>query len=60
MLIGFSLNLRLFFEVVFLFREIKTEALKVLLPVQDLESEAQVNMFKAGLELGLKKYYKGN
>jgi len=48
------------FEEVFLFREIKTEALKVLLPVQDLESEAQVNMFKAGLELGLKKYYKGN
>jgi DEAD/DEAH box helicase domain-containing protein len=48
------------FEEVFLFREINTEALKVLLPVQDLESEAQVNMFKAGLELGLKKYYKGN
>lgn len=48
------------FEEVYLFREMKTEALKVLLPVQDLESEAQVNMFKAGLELGLKKYYKGN
>lgn len=48
------------FEEVFLFREMKTEALKVLLPVQDLESESQINMFKAGLELGLKKYYKGN
>ncbi len=48
------------FAEVYLFREIKTEALKVLLPVQDLESESQVNMFKAGLELGLKKYYKGN
>ncbi|MFL5766097.1 MAG: DEAD/DEAH box helicase [Bacteroidia bacterium] len=48
------------FEEVYLFKEIKTEALKVLLPVQDLESESQVNMFKAGLELGLKKYYKGN
>lgn len=48
------------FEEVFLFREIKTEALKVLLPVQDFESESQVNMFKAGLELGLKRYYKGN
>lgn len=48
------------FGEVYLFKEIKTEALKVLLPVQDLESEAQVNMFKAGLELGLKKYYKGN
>jgi DEAD/DEAH box helicase domain-containing protein len=43
-----------------LFREIKTEALKVLLPVQEFESEATINMFKAGLELGLKKYYKGN
>ena len=48
------------FEEVYLFREIKTEALKVLLPVQEFESEATINMFKAGLELGLKKYYKGN
>ncbi len=48
------------FEEVFLFREIKTEAIKVLLPVQDFDGESQVNMFKAGLELGLKKYYKGN
>lgn len=49
-----------FFEEVYLFKEIKTEALKVLLPVQDMESETQINMFKAGMELGLKKYYKGN
>lgn len=48
------------FEEVYLFREIKTEALKVLLPVQEFESDATINMFKAGLELGLKKYYKGN
>jgi DEAD/DEAH box helicase domain-containing protein len=48
------------FEEVYLLREIKTEALKVLLPVQEFESEATINMFKAGLELGLKKYYKGN
>jgi DEAD/DEAH box helicase domain-containing protein len=48
------------FEEVYLFREIKTEALKILLPVQEFESDATVNMFKAGLELGLKKYYKGN
>ena len=48
------------FEEVYLFRELKTEALKILLPVQDIENEAQLNMFKAGLELGLKKYYKGN
>jgi leucine dehydrogenase len=37
--------------------KIKTEALKVLLPVQEFESEATINMFKAGLELGLKKYF---
>lgn len=48
------------FEEVFLFREMKTEALKILLPVQEFESEATINMFKAGLELGLKKYYRGN
>jgi len=48
------------FEEVYLFKEIKTEALKILLPVQEFESEATINMFKAGLELGLKKYYKGN
>lgn len=48
------------FEEVFLFREIKTEALKILLPVQEFESESTINMFKAGLELGLKKYYRGN
>jgi DEAD/DEAH box helicase domain-containing protein len=48
------------FEEVFLFKEMRTEAIKVLLPVQDFDGDAQVNMFKAGLELGLKKYYKGN
>lgn len=48
------------FEEVYLFREIKTEALKVLLPVQEFENDATVNMFKAGLLLGLKRYYKGN
>lgn len=48
------------FEEIYLFREIKTEALKVLLPVQEFESDATINMFKAGLDLGLKKYYKGN
>jgi DEAD/DEAH box helicase domain-containing protein len=48
------------FEEVFLFRNIKTEALKVLLPVQEFENDATINMFRSGLELGLKKYYKGN
>jgi len=48
------------FDEVFLFRTFKTEAIKILLPVQEFLSEATQRMFKAGLELGLKKYYKGN
>lgn len=48
------------FEELFLFRKLKTEAIKVLLPVQEFDSESTIAMFKSGLELGLKKYYKGN
>jgi DEAD/DEAH box helicase domain-containing protein len=48
------------FEEIYLFKEIKTEALKILLPIQELETESQLLMFKAGFELGLKKYYGGN
>jgi DEAD/DEAH box helicase domain-containing protein len=48
------------FEEVFLFRSINTEAIKILLPVQEFLNEATQQMFKAGLQLGLKKYYKGN
>ena len=48
------------FEEIFFFREIETEALKVLLPVQEFNSDADIKMFKAGIELGLKKFYNGN
>ena len=48
------------FEEVFLFRSINTEAIKILLHVQEFLNEATQQMFKAGLQLGLKKYYKGN
>jgi DEAD/DEAH box helicase domain-containing protein len=48
------------FEEVFFFREVKTEALKILLPIQDFNSEAEIKMFRSGIELGLKKYFKGN
>ena len=48
------------FEEIFFFREIQTEALKILLPVQELNSESEIKMFRAGIELGLKKYFKGN
>ncbi len=48
------------FEEVFLYRTLKTEGLKILLPIQEWDSEANILMFKAGLNLGLRKYYKGN
>jgi len=48
------------FEEVYLLRNVITEAIKILLPVQEFLTEATQKMFKAGLELGLKKYYKGN
>ena len=48
------------FEEVFLFRRVNTEAIKILLPVQEFMHEADQQMFKAGLEVGLKKYYGGN
>ena len=48
------------FEELFFFREFNTEALKILLPVQEFNTDAEINMFRAGIELGLKKYYKGN
>lgn len=48
------------FEEVFFFREIQTEALKILLPVQELNNESELKMFRAGIELGLKKYFNGN
>lgn len=48
------------FREVFLFHEMQTEAIKILLPVQEIDSEATVTMFKAGLELGLRFFYNGN
>jgi DEAD/DEAH box helicase domain-containing protein len=48
------------FEEVFYFREIQTESLKILLPVQEFNGDSEVKMFKAGIELGLKKYFQGN
>jgi DEAD/DEAH box helicase domain-containing protein len=49
------------FHELFLFRRVKTEALKVLVPVHDLtEGSTDLELFQAGLELGFKKYFKGN
>lgn len=48
------------FERLYLYRSVKTEALKVLLPVQLFDVEATVELFRAGLELGLRHFYKSN
>ncbi len=48
------------FRELYLFREIQTEIMKIILPVQEFNTDADIRMFQAGLELGLKKYFKGN
>jgi len=48
------------FEELYFFREITTEAFKILLPVQQVDSDIKVQLFKSGIMLGLKKYYKGD
>jgi len=47
------------FEQLYLYRELKTESIKVLLPVQFVDTDARIELIKAGLELGLKHFYKG-
>jgi DEAD/DEAH box helicase domain-containing protein len=48
------------FECLYLYRSMQTEAIKMLLPVQLFDTDAATAMFKAGLELGMRYYYKSN
>lgn len=48
------------FMPTYLYRKTQTEAIKVLLPVHLLDTEATVQMFKAGLELGMRYYYQSS
>ncbi|MCD8293633.1 MAG: DEAD/DEAH box helicase [Clostridia bacterium] len=48
------------FEKLYLYRHLKTEAIKILLPIQIMDSDSYVEMFKAGIELGMKEYYKSS
>lgn len=48
------------YERLYLYRTMQTEAIKVLLPIQLFDTEASTQLFKAGLELGMRKYYKSN
>ena len=45
------------FEQLYLFRHMQTEAIKILLPVQILDAKSAVEMFRSGIELGMKEYY---
>ena len=47
-------------EEVFLYRTMTTEAVKILLPISDYESDGEVGLFLAGLDLGLRRFYRGN
>lgn len=47
------------FEETFLYRSFSTEAIKVLLPIGEIDTKAQVSMFKAGLMLGLRDFFGG-
>ena len=48
------------FETLYLYRHMQTEAIKILLPIQIMDATAAVEMFKAGVELGMKAYYKSS
>ncbi|MCF0183423.1 MAG: DUF1998 domain-containing protein, partial [Bacteroidaceae bacterium] len=48
------------FDTLYLYRHMQTEAIKILLPIQIMDATAAVEMFKAGIELGMKNYYKSS
>ncbi len=48
------------YDNLYLYRTMQTEGIKVLLPVQLFDTEASTQLFKAGLELGMRYYYKSN
>lgn len=49
------------FECMYLYHKMQTESIKILLPVQSfMETEASVQLFKAGIELGMRYYYQSS
>lgn len=49
-----------FSDVIYLFREFQSEAIRFLLPVDTLNSDEHLQSFIAALQLGLKLYFHGN
>ncbi len=48
------------FETLYLYRHLQTEAIKILLPIHMGDVMMSAEMFKAGIELGMKAYYKSS
>ncbi|MFT0286493.1 DEAD/DEAH box helicase [Bacteroides thetaiotaomicron] len=48
------------FKPLYLYRHIQTEAIKILLPIQIMDAKASIEMFKAGIVLGMKAYYRSS
>ncbi len=49
------------FECMYLYHKMQTESIKILLPIQEfMETEASVQLFKAGIELGMRYYYQSS
>lgn len=48
-----------FTDILYLFRQFESEAIRILLPVDTLTSEKKLHSFIAALQLGLKQYFKG-
>jgi len=48
------------FETLFPYRRIRTEAIKIILPVSDFDYSQTMAIFKAGISIGLKNYYAGS
>ena len=49
------------FERIYLYHKMQTESIKILLPIQSfMETEASVQLFKAGIEIGMRYYYQSS
>ena len=48
------------YSSLYLYRHIQTEAIKILLPIQIMDAKASIEMFKAGIVLGMKAYYRSS
>ncbi|NJN09401.1 MAG: DEAD/DEAH box helicase [Richelia sp. RM1_1_1] len=48
-----------FIDILYLFRQFESEAIRILLPVDTLTSDRKLHSFVAALQLGLKQHFKG-